>query len=277
MLFKALSILIHALFISMNNQPAVIPAQLQLALPELVPAISEIQRNGNKRGKYSKVPPARKLFFARRAADIGAQAVLEDDRYKDEGLKYGSVQGWCRAYKKKKRELLREPTAKECGFENKPKSLPLLGPWDRHVKQACEQLRSAGTAINGRILGATITAVLCRNAPHLLIANGGAIDPNSRGLWASMFARWGWVMRRATSSRVQRPARQVVEQKREFVAKMNALIQQQGIRDELVINWDELSADVIPAADYTMEVRGVGIVKIAGNFYNFLCFSTQPN
>ena len=75
-----------------------------------------------------------------------------------------------------------------------PKRTPILGKYDAEIRSVCEQLRTAGTAVNKRVLGAVITSVLLKHDPSLLKSNGGAIDPYSRGLIGSCYRRYGWVI-----------------------------------------------------------------------------------
>lgn len=153
----------------------------------------------------------------------------------------------------------------ECGFIPKPKSTPLLGEYDDVVRQRCQQLRTAGSAVNGRILSAIIESVLLREEPSLLKSKGGPIDPQSRGLIHSCFKRWGWVKRRSTSSRLNLSAREASEIKQRWTAEVNDVIRENQIRDDLIINFDEISAAVLPTESYTMNIRGAGDVTIAGN------------
>ena len=155
----------------------------------------------------------------------------------------------------------------ECGFIPKPKSTPLLGECDEIVKRRCEELRIAGSAVNGIVLSAIIESVLLRKEPSLLKSQGGSIDPHSRGLVHGCFKRWVWAKRRSTSSRLNLSAREVAAIKRRWTKEVNDMIREHQIRDELIINYDELSAAVLPTDNYTMNIRGAGDVVIAGNTY----------
>ena len=48
------------------------------------------------------------------------------------------------------------------------------------------------------------------------------------------------------------------------------MIREHNVRNELIINFDELNAEVIPSEAYTMDVRGVGQVRIAGTVFILL-------
>ena len=93
---------------------------------------------------------------------------------------------------------------------------------------------------------------------------GGPINPDSRGLIQSCYRRWGWVRRKATQGKAKKTDSEIAAIKREWIAETNEIIRTNGIRDELILNFDEISSDVMPAEDFTVDVRGVGHVKIAG-------------
>ena len=106
--------------------------------------------------------------------------------------------------------------------------------------------------------------------PGSLFSKGGPINLHSRGLIQSCYRRYGWVKRRATSSRSSRSANEIDAAKTAFVADCNELIQEHSIRNELIINFDEISAEVLPAVNYSMHVRGAGNVTIAGIMHHDL-------
>ena len=146
----------------------------------------------------------------------------------------------------------------------------MLGKYDEEVKQKVMELRSAGTAVNKRIMSAVIRSVLYANDESLLKSNGGAIDPDSRGLIQSCYRRYGLVRRRATSAKaVKKTDREIESIKRQWVQEVNDMIRSHQIRNELIISFDEISAEILPSEDYTMELRGAETVRVIGTLLLF--------
>jgi hypothetical protein len=126
-------------------------------------------------------------------------------------------------------------------------------------------IRRGGGAINKAIISALIVTLLTeKKATHLLKINGGSVDPNSPSLITSIYKRYNLVQRRATSTRKQLSEAERGEKTAAFIRGVQQTIDEHGIIDALVINYDETCLSALPSNDYTMEVRGAGTVKIAG-------------
>ena len=58
------------------------------------------------------------------------------------------------------------------------------------------------------------------------------------------------------------------------MTELNALTREHKVRNEVIINFDELNTEVLPSESHTMNVRGTGQVGNAGNTF-VLCFCHQ--
>ena len=97
-----------------------------------------------------------------------------------------------------------------------------------------------------------------------MFSKSGPINPRSRGLIQSCYRRYGWIKRRATSFRLNRSANEIDAARSAFVADCKELMHEHSIRNELIINFDEISAEALPAVNYSVYIRGAGSVTIAG-------------
>lgn len=242
----------------------------------------EPQRYIQRKKKYLVASSQIKLQIARESANTTIKDTINNHPRLD--LSYSSVARWTALYRSAKRRageynihiliLKCNIIINKCIFNiyeyfihkegAEPTKLPLLGEYDKKVKEAVKQIRAAGGVVNGTVLAGLIIGVLTAEAPWMLKANGGAVDPYSKTLHQSMFARWGFAKRRGTSSRKNMPETEVNEKKNKFVAEVKQKVDDNHIPDALIINWDETSVDCIPQNNYTMDVRGVGTVKIVG-------------
>eukprot|EP00483_Globobulimina_turgida_P007786 UN07801 len=205
--------------------------------------MSQIENNINqivndahrKRGKYVIIAPAHKLIIAKEVVNTGWDATKANhSRY---NLKRSSVSAWGKSYKNAINKLGgREPTVQECGFNPKPKHMPLLGEFDKKCKAACDALRSAGGAVNKSVLAAIIqTKLESGGARYMLKENGGTIDPQSATLHQSLYRRWNYVKRRATTTRKNISKEDKERKKKEFAKKVNKKIVDNNINDN---HWD---------------------------------------
>ena len=140
----------------------------------------------NKRGKYTITAPATKLLIAKQAVREGVKPVLE--KHPRLNLNAGTVGYWANKWKYAQSvhgyltynylftciisvyinsvnipgivNIGRDPTAEECGFVPAPKKQPLLGAYEKEIRETCEALRGGGSVVNGRVLSSVITSVL---------------------------------------------------------------------------------------------------------------------
>lgn len=123
---------------------------------------------------------------------------------------------------------------------------------------------NGGGAINKSVFAGLVRGTLEAKAPHLLIENGGVIDPASDSLRQSFYRRHKLVKRRKTSSRTNLSQEQKEDRVATFCNEVNDKIHSNDILDALVINFDETSLPALPAQSYTMAIRGATNVRITG-------------
>ena len=158
----------------------------------------------------------------------------------------------------------RQNTLAEGGLVYTIKKPPKLGKCDEMVKEYIMAIRDGGGIVNCAVMSAAIQGIMMTEAPHRLKCNGGDVDPVSPSLIQLLYRRWKLVMRKDTSSRGAVDEQQVIDIKNKFVGKCEELISENGIPNELIINYDETGIPIVPADAYTMAEKGAKMVGIKG-------------
>ncbi|KAG0422625.1 hypothetical protein HPB47_001564 [Ixodes persulcatus] len=137
-----------------------------------------------------------------------------------------------------------------------------LGNLDQDVQDYIRKLRERGGIVNRTIIIAAAWGIVKVKQPSKLPENGGSLTLGRK--WAeSMMKRMNLVRRKAT-----RTARKVPTDfeniKSEFLAKVENVVRENKIAEDMIINWDQTGYKLVPVSDWTLEEGGSRQISVVG-------------
>ena len=122
-------------------------------------------------------------------------------------------------------------------------------------------LRAASGVVNTLVVIGAAEEIVSYRDISKLSSHGGHIEITKT--WAkSLLQRMGFVKRKCSTSGKISLAR-FDESKEIFLAVVAAEVLRKDIPGQLIINWDQTGLSIVPAGDWTMEMKGTQIVPIA--------------
>ena len=73
-----------------------------------------------------------------------------------------------------------------------------------------------------------------------------------------------FVQRKGTTAKSKVTNENFLQQKRQFLADLVAIVEMEEIPGELILNWDQTGIKMVPSNGYTMEQEGEKQVEITG-------------
>ena len=139
---------------------------------------------------------------------------------------------------------------------------PLLGvKLDHQVQDKILSLRAHQAAINSGVVISVARALLLKHNKALLSEFGGPLTLEKE--WArQLLRRMGFSERRVTSTSKITPSN-FEESKRLYLIDIFSIVKMEEIPDSLIINWDQTSMKIVPAASWTMEKKGTKRIEVA--------------
>ena len=208
---------------------------------------------------------AEKFMLTQEASVIGVSATVRNHHF-DLNPAASSLYSWIHSYRRARTRLGRDPVnLAEAGLTPRRSGANLaLGRWDSEVLRMLMSFREGAIPITAHTFAQCVETVLRLNEPALLIDNFGPINPWARGLRQSFYRRHNLTMRRATSTRPNLTDLELTTNATRFADQVRGYIEEHNIPPSMVLNYDETSVPAAPDKSYTMEVRGVRTVRIAG-------------
>ena len=133
---------------------------------------------------------------------------------------------------------------------------------DRQVQAYLRALREIGGVVNTAIVMASARGIMLKVDSTSLAEFGGHITLTKD--WAkSLLRRMGFVKRRGTTKN-KATVENFNEIKGDFLRDIVTSVTMEEIPAELIMNWDQTGLNLVPASNWTMEVRGSKRVEVAG-------------
>ena len=141
--------------------------------------------------------------------------------------------------------------------------LLLVEKLDNQVKCYIKAVREEGGVVTSTIVIAAATAIIKKKHDmNLLSEHGGPIKVSNT--WAKSFLqRIGFVKQRGSSTAKMTVAN-FEEIREQFLFDIKAIIDLEEIPPDLVFNWDQNGVSIVPGSSWTMELKGLKRVEIAG-------------
>ena len=131
---------------------------------------------------------------------------------------------------------------------------------DTQIQEYIKDLRKRRLAINTSIVIASGCGIIMNKDANLLFENGGGIDLTKD--WAKyLMKRMGFVKRKACS-KAKIDVEHFKEIKEEFILDVKNVITMDKIPVELIINFDQIALNYVPATSWTMEKEGTRRVEV---------------
>lgn len=125
------------------------------------------------------------------------------------------------------------------------------------LREAIEEIRAAGQEVHHQTIINNLESILVAKKLEIL-KEKVKIDKHWARRWA---ISQGYVQRKGTQSKVIKEFTE--ETRKEFLMKIALTVQDNSISQELVVIFDETSANLCPTTNSTLNVRGEKQVKIA--------------
>ena len=222
--------------------------------------------DAKKRGPYHRFSNEKRAEIGKYASENGVAAACRlYSKELEKPLNESTVRGIKKTYLE---ELSRKRKAEEnmqinC-LPTKKRGAPLkLGEkMDKQVQAYLVRLREKGGVVNTAIAMASARGIVLKLNQTSLAEFGGHIDITKN--WAkSLLHRMDFVKRkRTTKSKVT--VENFERIKADFQREIATTVAMEDIPAELVFNWDQTGLNLVPASNWTMEVRGSKRVEVAG-------------
>ena len=133
---------------------------------------------------------------------------------------------------------------------------------DNQVKAYIRSVRNCGGLITSLIAIAVGKAVVRKFDASVLLENDGPLSLTTN--WAkSLLYRMNFVKRKGCST--AKPTIHGFETiKADFLCDVLAVVQMQGIPDELIFNWDHTPINIVPGSQWTMAQKGSKRIELIG-------------
>ena len=215
---------------------------------------------GKKRGMYGAHSPELRAKIGRYAAENGNAACMRKySKELNKTLNESTIRGMKSAYLKKL-----QSGEDVTSLPGKTRGRPLLigNYWDEKVKAYVGALRRNGACVSSKIVIAGAIGLLKTAKPPVLVEHGGTVNLDKT--WAkSILTRMGYSKRKGTKGVKNRPSN-IDEIAGKFHRQIGRRIHKYKVPDELIINWNQTSVDVVPASNWTMNLRGEKQVPVKG-------------
>ena len=224
---------------------------------------SDSRKKGHLR--YLKFDPKEKAVIAKYACEHGVAKAVK--HFKGQELKKSTVRDWKTAYESQlKTKFINAKEGQTPSVDildsKKRGRPPLLGvKLDHQVQDKILSLWAHQAAINSGVVISVARALLLKHNKALLSEFGGPLTLEKE--WArQLLRRMGFSKRRVTSTSKITPSN-FEESKRLYLIDIFSIVKMEEIPDSLIINWDQTSMKIVPAASWTMEKKGTKRIEVA--------------
>ena len=234
--------------------------EISAANGAVVQAVSKSLKR--KRGKYNHYSAEQRYKMAKYAVENGVmKASKHFSKVLGKPVNESSIRTMKKSY------ILKKVTTESDEFQdglpcNKRGRPTLLGTFEEDVIDYIKNLRLSGGIVNRPIvIAAACGIIMAKNRQHL-VEFGGSIDLNNS--WAQSFLRrLNFVQRKGTKAARKLPEN-FPEQKELFLSKIEEIVTEKRIPDDLIINVDQTNVYIVPVGDFTLEEKGSKQVPIIG-------------
>ena len=218
--------------------------------------LCEKSKKRTAKGPYNMLTPAKRAEVAKFAAENGNTKAARH---------FNLAESTVRSLKKTYLKALKTSTSTtgvtELHHGNRERPLK-LGNLDNHLQVYIKKLREAGGIVTRPIVVAIARGIVQHYDPFLLLENGGHVQVG--GPFAeSLLRRMGFVIRKGTKAARKLPEN-YEEQKTNFLNRIKDKIIEHKIPAEMIINFDQTGAKLVPSSEWTMEEEGLKQVAISG-------------
>ncbi|XP_019635711.1 PREDICTED: uncharacterized protein LOC109478536 [Branchiostoma belcheri] len=245
------------------------PEATAAANREVERVIAESASRKRKRGTYGHYSPEMRAKIARVCVEVGAsKAARRLSAEVGRELNESTVRSIKNSYTKELKRLGKDSIE---NFPRKNTGRPLmLGDLDDQLKEYTQNLRRAGGVVNRLVVQGAARGLVARKDRSLLVEHGGHIRISKP--WANSFLRrMNFVKRKGTKAARKVP--QDFDQTRDdFHQRIEDIVRENDIPDELVVNWDQTGINVVPVGGWTLAEEGSRQVCLFACFIDiFIC------
>ncbi len=228
---------------------------------------TSLQNNSKKRkrGQYLTHVNDARFEIAKYANTYGATKAARKFSTTEKKLNESTVRTWVNKFRKELKAMEKDvDDITPADVFTKPRGRPpLLGDeLDQQVQEHIKAIRESGGVVNRTIVLAAGHGIVSSHNRSFLDEYGGHIKLD-RGWSQSLMQRMGYVYRKGTHAARSVPLN-FDELQQDFFTHITNTVKKYKIPDQLIINFDQTSVNIVPVSDWTLEKEGSKQVDITG-------------